>query len=103
MLGLNAPLDIAMVHVSRERLAQISIAVLFLIILRTLGEYYRVRVLFGIQRGLTAFQPFILGLVLAVIGLALAVALYFGGRFRLVVWSVGMTTAILLIYKIVFI
>lgn len=90
-----------MTRLSSERLAQIGIGVIFLILLRTLGEYYRLRYTLGPGQGLQAFQPFLTGLLLAVTGAAVAVGLYFGRRFRLVVWSAGLTVAALLVYKVV--
>ncbi len=92
-----------MTRLSPERLAQGSIGVLFLALLRTLGEYYRLRAGLGREQGLRAFDPFIPGLLLAVAGTAVAVVLYFSGRLRLVVWAAGLTVLALLVYKAMFI
>lgn len=88
---------------SPERAAQAGIAILFLAILRTAGEYYRLRWSLGPEAGLKAFEPFIPGLLLAVIGTMAAVALYFVRRFRLVVWAAGIVVAGLILYKTLFI
>jgi hypothetical protein len=88
---------------SPERLAQTAIAVLFIAILRTLGEYYRFRWTLGSEVAMRAFEVFIPGLVLAVIGAIAAVGLYFARRFRLVAWAVAITIAALLLYKLIFI
>ena len=88
---------------SPERVAQVSIGVLFLAILRTVGEYYRLRWFLGPEAGLKAFEPFIGGLALAVAGTMAAVALYFARRFRLVVWVTAITVAALILYKVMFI
>ncbi len=88
---------------SPERVAQICIGVLFLAILRTIGEYYRLRWSVGPEAGLKAFEPFIAGLALAVTGTMAAVALYFARRFRLVVWCAAIIVAALILYKVIFI
>jgi len=72
---------------SPERIAQVGICILFIAILRTVGEYYRLRWVLGPELGLKAFEPFIPGLLLAVLGTMAVVALYFARRFRLVLWA----------------
>jgi hypothetical protein len=88
---------------SPERVAQIGIGVLFVAILRTVGEYYRLRRSLGPEVGLKAFEPFIGGLLLAVVGTMAAVAFYFARRFRLVVLVAGTVVAGLVLYKIILI
>ena len=88
---------------SPERLAQVGIGILFIAILRTVGEYYRLRWALGPETGPKAFEPFIPGLLLAVIGTMVAVALYFAQRFRLVLWAAGIVVAGLILYKTIFI
>jgi hypothetical protein len=88
---------------SPERVAQAAIAILFIAILRTVGEYYRLRWSLGAEAGLKAFEPFIPGLLLAVIGTMATVALYFARRFRLVVWAAGIVVAGLILHKAIFI
>jgi len=87
---------------SPERGAQVGIGILFIAMLRTVGEYYRLRWSLGPEAGLKAFEPFIPGLLLAVIGTMVAVALYFGQRFRLVLWAAGIVVALLILYKTIF-
>lgn len=88
---------------SPERLAQVGIGILFIAILRTVGEYYRLRWSLGAEAGLKAFEPFIPGLLLAIVGTMVAVALYFAARFRLVVWAAGIVVAGLILYKVILI
>ena len=88
---------------SPERVAQAAIGILFIAILRTVGEYYRLRWSLGAEAGLKAFEPFMPGLLLAVIGTMAAVVLYFARRFRLVVWAAGIVVAGLILYKAIFI
>lgn len=88
---------------SGERFAQLGIAILFIVILRTLGEYYRLRWSLGPEAGPKAFEPFIPGLLLAVIGTMATVALYFARRFRLVMLAAGIVIVGLVVYKALFI
>ena len=88
---------------SPERFAQIGIGMLFIAMLRTVGEYYRLRWSLGPHAGLKAFEPFISGLLLTVIGTMAAVGLYFAGRFRLVLWTAGSVIVGLILYKVIFI
>ena len=88
---------------SPERIAQIGIGILFLVILRTVGEYYRLRWSLGAQAGLKAFEPFISGLLLAIIATMAAVALYFARQFRIVAWTAGIAVVGLILYKAIFI
>jgi len=88
---------------SPERIAQVSIGVLFLATLRTLGEYYRLRSSLGPESGLKAFEPFIGGLAVVVTGTMVAVTLYFARRFRLVAWATAIIIAALILYKVMFI
>jgi hypothetical protein len=88
---------------SSERVAQVGIGILYIAVLRTLGEYYRLRWSLGPEAGLKAFEPFIPGLLLAIIGNMAAVALYFARRFRLVAWAAGTVIVGLILYKEIFI
>ena len=76
---------------------------MFIAILRTVGEYYRLRWALGPETGPKAFEPFIPGLLLAVLGTMAAVALYFARRFRLVLWAAGIVVVGLILYKAIFI
>lgn len=71
--------------------------------LRTVGEYYRLRWSLGQEAGLKVFEPFIFGLLLAITGAMGAVALYFARRFRLVVWAAGTVVVGLILYKLFYI
>lgn len=90
----------AMARVSSARLAQGSLALLFLVLLRTLGEYYRLRAALGAEAGMRAFSPYVSGLVLGVAGTGVAVGCYVAGRPRAVVGAAVLTVAVLFIYKV---
>lgn len=85
---------------SSTRLAQGSIGVLFLALLRTLGEYYRLRAVLGPAHGMRAFEPYVAGLLLGVGGTGVAVGLYFAGRPRAVIGAAVLTVAALFVYKV---
>jgi hypothetical protein len=85
---------------SVERVAQVSISILFLALVRTVGEYYRLRATLGPGPGLTAFEPFMPGLLLAVVGTWTAVLLYFGHRHRAAITAAVLTVVALLAYKL---
>ncbi len=89
-----------MARLSTERLAQAGILILLLALLRTVGEYYRLRTQLGASLGFEAFAPFITGLLLGLAGLVVGVVLHFGGRFRAVVAVVAATLGVLLVYKL---
>ena len=90
-------------RLSPQRLAQGALLVLLLALLRTVGEYYRLRAALGPAAGLTAFGSYVGGLLLGLAGLTVAQVLYFGGRYRAVVATIALTLALLLAYKVRFI
>ena len=85
---------------SAERLAQVGIVALFLALARTVGEYYRLRAALGRGPGLAAFEPFIAGLLIAVLGAGGAVLLYFARRFRAAAGVALATVLALLAYRL---
>jgi hypothetical protein len=60
---------------SPERVAQVSIGVLFWPTCRTLGEYYRREWTLGAEIRLKAFEPFVAGLLVVITGTIVAVTL----------------------------
>lgn len=65
---------------------------LFLALVRTVGEYFRLRATRGAKPGLSAFAPYVTGLGLGIVGTSAAVVLHSGRRFRAVVLAVLVTT-----------
>jgi hypothetical protein len=85
--------------VTRERWAQIGITVQFLIVVRTLGEFFRFR------HALTNFStavaaPYVGGALIAVCFCWTGVTLYFFRRYTLSAWLAVAAVVILLVYKI---
>jgi hypothetical protein len=86
--------------VTRERWAQIGITVQFLIVVRTLGEYFRLRHVLGTNFSAAVATPYVGGALIAVCFCWIGVTLYFFRRYTLSVWSAVTAVAILLMYKI---
>lgn len=85
---------------TRERWAQIGITVQFLIVVRTLGEYFRLRHVLGTNFSAAVATPYVGGALIAVCFCWIGVTLYFFRRYTLSVWSAVTAVAILLMYKI---
>jgi len=75
---------------SELRVAQVSIGVLLLVIIRSLGEYFRLQYLHGDALVIGQVAPNVAGALFAAVALALTVACYFAGLFRT---SIAITAA----------
>ena len=84
---------------TKERWAQAGITVQFLIVVRTLGEFFRLRHVHGTNFSAAAAAPYIGGALLAVCLCWAAVTLYFFRRYTLSTWVALAAVAILLLYK----
>jgi hypothetical protein len=72
--------------VTRERWAQIGITAQFLIVVRTLGEFFRLRHVHGTSLSATVAAPYIGGALIAAGFCWAGVTLYFFRRYTLSVW-----------------
>ncbi len=86
---------------TRERWAQIGITTQFLIVVRTLGEFFRLRHVLGTSLPVAVAAPYIGGALIAAISCWAAVTLYFFRRYTLSAWIALATVVILFLYKIV--
>ena len=84
---------------TRERWAQIAITVQFLILVRTLGEFFRLRHILGANFSAVAV-PYVGGALIAACSCWAGVTLYFFRRYTLSVWIALATVVILFVYKI---
>ena len=84
----------------RERWAQIGIAAQFLIVVRTLGEFFRLRHAYGASFSTAVAAPYIGGALIAACFCWASVTLYFFRRYTLAVWIALAAVVILLVYKI---
>lgn len=85
--------------VTRERWAQIAITVQFLIVVRTLGEFFRLRHVLGANFSTAVAAPYIGGALIAACSCWAGVTLYFFRRYTLSAWIALATVVILLVYK----
>jgi len=86
--------------VTRERWAQIGITIQFLIIVRTLGEVFRLKHVHGTNFTAAVAMPFVGGALIAACFCWASVTLYFFRRYTLSSWIALATVIILLVYKI---
>lgn len=86
---------------NRARWAQLGITTQFLIVVRTLGEVFRLKHVHGTNFSAAMAMPYVGGALIAA-GLCWAgVALYFFRRYTLSAWIALATVIIMLVYKIV--
>lgn len=85
---------------TRERWAQIGITVQFLIVVRTLGEFFRLRHILGANFSLAVATPYASGALIAACFCWVGVTLRFFRRYTLSAWTALAAVIILLAYKI---
>ena len=86
--------------VTRERWAQIGITTQFLIVVRTLGEIFRLRHIDGAAFSAADAMPYVGGALIAGCLCWIGVTLYFFRKYTLSAWIALATVVILLVYKI---
>ena len=86
--------------VTRERWAQIGITVQFLIVVRTLGEFFRLRHAYGTSFSTAVAAPYVGGALIAACFCWAGVTLYFFRRYTLSAWIALAAVVILFMYKI---
>jgi hypothetical protein len=85
---------------TRERWAQLGITTQFLIVVRTLGEFFRLRHVLGANFSIAVATPFVGGALIAACSCWAGVSLYFFRRYTLSAWIALATVVVLLVYKI---
>ncbi len=90
-----------MARISARQVSQLAITVLFLALVRTLAEYYRLRYVRGTALALAEVAPYITGGLMAALGVWAAVVAYFLGRYRVATGIVVAAIAAMLVYKVV--
>jgi len=86
--------------VTRERWAQAGITVQFLIVVRTLGEFFRLRHVLATNFSAAVAGPYVGGALIAACFCWASVTLYFFRRYTLSALIALATVVILLVYKI---
>ena len=85
---------------TKERLAQIGITIDFLIVVRTLGEFFRLRHVLSTNFSTAVATPYVGGALIAAGSCWAGVILYFFRRYTLSAWIGLATVVVLLVYKI---
>ena len=88
---------------TKERWAQIGITLEFVIVVRILGEFFRLRHVQGANFSTAVAALYVGGALIAVCSCWVGVILYFFRRYKLSAWITLATIPVLLVYKIVFI
>ncbi len=89
-----------MLRLTPERLSQIGIGVLLLIVIRSLGEFFRLHYVHGDALTITQTEPYVGSALFTAIVLAVALACHASGRYRIVIGVVMATVVLLLAYKV---
>ena len=87
-------------RVTKERWAQIGISTEFLVVVRTLGEFFRLRHVHGPNFSTGAAALYVGGALIAACSCWASVTFYFFRRYTLSAWIALATVPILLVYKI---
>jgi hypothetical protein len=87
-------------RVTKERWAQIGITTEFLIVVRTLGEFFRLRYVHGTNFSTAVAALYVGGALIATCSCWAGVTFYFFRRYTLSVWTTLATVPVLLVYKI---
>jgi hypothetical protein len=87
--------------VTKERLAQIGITIEFLIVVRTLGEFFRLKHVLDTNFSTAAAALYVGGALIAVCSCWTGVIFYFFRRYKLSASITLGTVPVLLVYKIV--
>lgn len=85
---------------TKERWAQIGIATEFLIVVRTLGEFFRLRHIYGTNFSIAMAALYVGGALIAACSCWASVTFYFFRRYAVSAWIALGTVLILLVYKI---
>jgi hypothetical protein len=88
-----------MARISARRVSELAITGLFLALVRSLAEYYRLRYVRGAALSLAEVAPYITGGLMAALGSWAAVVAYFFGQYRLATGVVAVVIVSLLVYK----
>ena len=87
-------------RVTKERWAQIGITIDFLIVVRTLGEIFRIRHVLGMNFSTAAAMPYVGGALIAACSCWVGVTFYFFRRYTTSAWIALAIVPVLAVYKI---
>jgi hypothetical protein len=89
------------IRVTKERWAQIGITTEFLIVVRTLGEFFRLTHVHGTDFSIAVAALYVGGALIAACSCWAGVTFYFFRRYTLSAWVTLATIPVLLVYKII--
>lgn len=87
-------------RITSEQWAQVGITTQFLIIVRTLGEFFRLKHAFGTNFSIAMAMPYVTGCLLAACFCWAGVTFFFFRRYKISIWISVSTVISLLAYKI---
>ena len=87
-------------RVTKDRWAQIGITTEFLILVRTLGEFFRLKHIQGTNFSTAVAALYVGGALIAACSCWMGVTFYFFRRYTLSAWITLATVPVLLVYKI---
>ncbi len=90
-----------MARPSALRIAQLCIGILLLVIVRSLGEVFRLQYVHGEALAIAQLTPYVGGALFAAVALALTILCYFASLYRTSMAITGATVILLLAYKVV--
>ena len=97
----QVPPEDTIFRVTKERWAQIGITTEFVIVVRTLGEFFRIRHVQGTNFSTAVAALFVGGALIAACSCWAGVTSYFFRRYALSAWITLATVPVLVVYKIV--
>jgi len=83
------------------KLAQVSIGVLLLVIVRSLSEFFRLHYVYGEALVIGQVSPYIAGALFAAVALAMTIICYFASLYRTSMAITATSLILLFIYKVV--
>ena len=93
-------LQATILRVAREHWAQIGITIEFLVVVRTLGEFFRLRHIHGTNFSTAVAAPYVGGALIAACSCWAGVTFYFFRRYTLSAWITLASVPLLLLYKV---
>jgi hypothetical protein len=96
----QVPPQATILRVTKERWAQIGITIEFLIVVRALGEFFRLRHVLGANFSTAVATPYVGGALIAACSCWAGVTFYFFRRYTLSAWIALATVPVLMVYKI---
>ncbi len=92
--------QVTILRVTKERWAQLGITIEFLVVVRTLGEFFRLRHVLGTNFSIAVAALYVGGALIAACSCWAGVSFYFFRRYTLSAWITLATVPVLLVYKI---